>query len=305
MNSALQTYYTELRYKNYREREERIAACEKRNPRLKSLLGEPGDVFRAYAAKKMTLQQAQSRIAAISAEQKNILISLGLPASYLDPIYTCSKCKDTGEVGEGRKKPCACAMKKLQEILTEGARINANETFASFNPSLYPTDAQRSFGVRCKGYCEKYVAALPHPERPNLLFLGMPGLGKSYFANAIGYGAIERGIETRKVTAYRFFQDAMEGFHAESDPMRLYSTIPLLILDDLGTEAMIPNVTVETLFRVINERNTSDLATIVVSNLDKDQLQTTYGERVASRLFDGSRTAIVRFTGDNLRTRKS
>ena len=305
MNSELQKYYAALRRQNAREREKRMEACEKSNPRLKALLEEPGDVIQAYASQKMTLQQAQSRIAAISAERKNLLISLGLPANYLDPIYTCTKCKDTGEIGDGLKKPCACAMKKLQEILAADARINADETFANFDVSLYPTDAQRSFGVRCKAYCEKYVAALPKPDKPNLIFLGTPGLGKSYFANAIAYGAIERGIETRKVTAYRFIQDALDGFHSEFDPMRLYSTIPLLILDDLGTEPMIPNVTVETLFRILNERNTSNLATIVVSNLNKDQLQETYGERVASRLFDGSRTAIVRFTGDNLRTRRS
>ena len=44
---------------------------------------------------------------------------------------------------------------------------------------------------------------------------------------------------------------------------------------------------------------------IVVSNLNKDELVSEYGERIASRLFDGARTAIVRFTGDNLRTRQS
>ena len=305
MNETLQRYYTELRYQNAQQLEQRTAAVEQKNPRLKSLRLEQGGILLSVAGGKMTVAQGQSRLASIEAEKKNALIAMGYPASYLDPIYTCPKCKDTGEVGGGLKKPCVCALKKMQESLSDGAGVNRRETFASFNPALYPTDAQRSFGVRCKGYCEKYVADLPHPAKPNLVFLGMPGLGKSYFANAIAAGAIDRGIEACKVTAYRFVQDALDGIDRRVETMRRYTAVPLLVLDDLGTEPMIPNVTVESLFRVLNERNAADRMTIIVSNLSKDELQTTYGERVASRLFDGSRTAIVKFSGDNLRSRQS
>ncbi|MBR0081246.1 MAG: ATP-binding protein [Clostridia bacterium] len=305
MNSTLQRYYSGVRQKNAALSEQRLSECEKKNPRFKSLREERGEVVLAMAAGKLSAAQAQSRIAAISAERKNLLIAMGQPANYLDPIYSCPKCKDTGEVGEGRKKLCACALKQMQQTLAEGARINPKETFAAFRADLYPTDAQRSFGIRCKAYCEKYVASLPHPEKPNLIFLGTPGLGKTYFANAIAYGALERGIDTLKVTAYRFVQDALDGIGSHTETMRRYTDVSLLVLDDLGTEPMIPNVTVESLFRVLNERNTADLPTIVVSNLTREDLVETYGERLASRLFDGSRTAIVKFSGNNLRTRQS
>ena len=116
---------------------------------------------------------------------------------------------------------------------------------------------------------------------------------------------MEHGIETRKVTAYRFVQDALSGIGNNSEPLAVYTNVTLLILDDLGTEPMIPNVTAESLFRILNERAAMNLPTIVVSNLNKDELVSEYGERIASRLFDGARTAIVRFTGDNLRTRQS
>lgn len=305
MKSSLQQYYSSIREKNARLSEQRKQECEKKEPRLASLRTERGQVVISLAAGKMTEAQAQSRIAAISAERKTLLIGMGYPADYLDPIYTCSKCRDTGEVGELLKKPCSCQLKLQQKELADGARLNWKETFASFRPEIYPTDAQRSFGARCKKYCEKYVASLPYPEKPNLLFLGQSGLGKSYFANAIGAAAVERGIETRKVTAYRFVQDALSGIGNNSEPLAVYTNVTLLILDDLGTEPMIPNVTAESLFRILNERAAMNLPTIVVSNLNKDELVSEYGERIASRLFDGARTAIVRFTGDNLRTRQS
>ena len=211
--------------------------------------------------------------------------------------------KDTGKVGEGLNKLCGCALKKLQEELKDGARINSRETFAAFDPAVFPNEEQRGFGVRCRGFCEKYVAALPHPEKPNLLFLGAPGLGKSYFANAIAYGAIERGIETRKVTAYRFLSDRLDDIANGTDSLRFYTSVPLLVLDDLGTEPIVPNVTKETLFSVLNERIASRLPTITVTNLMPEALSERYDERIVSRLTDKSVTSIVTFRGTNLRTR--
>ncbi len=303
MKSSLERYYSRIRQQNAATLEQRRAECEQKNPRLKSLKEEQGEIVRRFSEGKITSDQAQSRLGAIAAERKNLLIAMGRPATYLDPIYTCPKCKDTGKVGEGLNKLCGCALKKLQEELKDGARINSRETFAAFDPSVFPNEEQRGFGVRCRGFCEKYVAALPHPEKPNLLFLGAPGLGKSYFANAIAYGAIERGIETRKVTAYRFLSDRLEDIANGTDSLRFYTSVPLLVLDDLGTEPIVPNVTKETLFSVLNERIASRLPTITVTNLMPEALSERYDERIVSRLTDKSVTSIVTFRGTNLRTR--
>ena len=66
---------------------------------------------------------------------------------------------------------------------------------------------------------------------------------------------------------------------------------------------MLPNVTVETFFRILNERGADRLPTVLISNLDHDGLFERYGERVASRMIDGALTAIVVLRGENLRTR--
>ena len=66
---------------------------------------------------------------------------------------------------------------------------------------------------------------------------------------------------------------------------------------------MVPNVTVETFFRILNERTAANLPTVLITNLDREGLFERYGERVASRMIDGALTAIVLLRGDNLRTR--
>ena len=154
-----------------------------------------------------------------------------------------------------------------------------------------------------KRFCERYVASLPSPEKPNLLIVGQSGLGKSFFGNAIARAAIEKGIPTLKTTAYQCIQTILDGIETRADAITPYLSSDFLILDDLGTEAMVPNVTVETVFRILNERTAANLPTVLITNLDREGLFERYGERVASRMIDGALTAIVLLRGDNLRTR--
>ena len=97
----------------------------------------------------------------------------------------------------------------------------------------------------------------------------------------------------------------MDGISNGTDAVRIYANLPFLVIDDLGTEPMVPNVTKETLFSVLNERIAMRLPTIVISNQMTDALSERYDERIVSRLTDKSVTAIVVFSGKNLRTRQS
>lgn len=305
MRASLQRYYSAVRARNRNLSEQRQTECETKNPRLKALREERGQVVISLASGRMTSDQAQSRIAAISAERRNLLVSMGYPASYLDPVYSCSKCRDTGEVGEGKKRLCSCALRQMQKELADGSGINDRETFTSFNSSVYPNEEQRKRAISFKKHFEDYAKNLPDPEKPNLLLVGDAGTGKSFFGNAIAYAAIERGIRASKISAYRLIQDALDGIEGKTAALRQDLEVPLLVLDDLGTEPMIPNVTLETLYRVINERNTLRLPTVIITNLASEALSERYGERITSRIVDREITRIAVFRGMNLRTRQS
>ena len=96
----------------------------------------------------------------------------------------------------------------------------------------------------------------------------------------------------------------MNGFSNNASPLPRFTQVPLLVLDDLGTEPLIPSVTKESLFAIADQRNTSRLATVYISNLNADELTERYGERIASRITDASITKAIRFTGDSLRGSK-
>ena len=134
--------------------------------------------------------------------------------------------------------------------------------------------------------------------------------------NAIAARAIAQGIDTLRLTAYRMTEEVMEGFSTNTSPLPRYTQVPLLILDDLGTEAMIPNVTKESLFAIVpnvtaeslfaiaDQRNASRLATVYISNLNAAELTEQYGDRIASRITDTAITKAINFRGDSLRGAK-
>jgi DNA replication protein DnaC len=135
----------------------------------------------------------------------------------------------------------------------------------------------------------------------NLLLLGQSGLGKSFLLNSIASRTLTRGIALRKVTAYTLLDHLLAGIRQNMDGAGPFLTTPLLLIDDLGTEPMLQNITLEYLFSILNERRNASLHTVIASNLSVEKLQERYGERVFSRLVSADDTQLLQLTGENLR----
>src|SRR5881409_656724 len=73
-------------------------------------------------------------------------------------------------------------------------------------------------------------------RREDALFLGPPGTGKSHLAQAIGLAAIQQGYRVVYRETHTLLNDiadaALDGTRKEH--MEMLSTVPLLIIDDLG-----------------------------------------------------------------------
>ena len=114
-----------------------------------------------------------------------------------------------------------------------------------------------------------------------------------------------RGFSAVRVTAFRMFE-AMRRQHVVGDEnydgFSALIEVPLLLIDDLGTEPMMRNITLEYLFTLLNERIAAKRHTVIATNLTPAQLKERYGERVASRLLDRSICAPVQFKGKDLRS---
>ena len=295
MKHDLEAYYADLRRRAVRQLEARRQECAALDPAFSALQAKRSRVF------AMPAQGARLALSTIRLEEEALLKRYGLPRDYLLPAYSCPLCQDTGYVGSPVRKKCACRLKLEQRDMIDAARINERETFENFRRDIYPDDASREKGLKILAYCQKYADALPTPNIRQLYLYGQSGRGKSFMGNAIAARAISRGIETLRLTAYRMNEEIMNGFSTNVSPLPRFTQVPLLVLDDIGTEAMIPNVTSEALFAIADQRNASRLATVYISNLDGNELADQYGERTASRILDAAICRSVEFSGGSLR----
>jgi len=87
------------------------------------------------------------------------------------------------------------------------------------------------------------------------------------------------------------------------DTFRRMMECGLLAIDDLGSEPMMRNITVEYLFMLLNERTNAGLSTIIATNMTPSEVKERYGERIASRMFDRDKGSYLRFLGKDLRTK--
>jgi DNA replication protein DnaC len=103
-------------------------------------------------------------------------------------------------------------------------------------------------------------------KHEDALFLGPPGTGKSHLAQAIGMAAIQQGyrvIYRETHTLIENIADAtLDGTRKQQ--MELFSTIPLLIIDDLGMRKL-PSTAGEDLLEIVMRRY-ERASTVLTSN---------------------------------------
>lgn len=309
--------YQARRAQNELELEARIERAEKIDPEIARLREENRTLAFETVRRVMQTQSVEARReAAEQMKQRGVfnngeirrrLRAAGLPEDDLELKYRCNVCRDTGYVGDAPSRFCDCFETRLRmKLYEDGSMAGLDEqSFARFDLERFPEEGgQRAQMKLVRQTCEDYANAFPQTRFLNLLLTGAGGLGKTYLLNCIYGRVIGRGFPDVRITAFRMFQCMRDQHFSSADAElnfeQLIST-PLLLIDDLGSEPMLRNVTVEYLFTLLNERMAAGRHTVVATNLSPLQVQETYGERVASRLLDRSRCATIKLSGKDLR----
>lgn len=118
-------------------------------------------------------------------------------------------------------------------------------------------------------------------KREDALFLGPPGTGKSHLAQAVGHAAIQQGYRVRYFEAHALVEDLAEATAEGQRKERLkeLSTVPLLIIDDLGMRRL-PSTAAEDLLELIMRRY-ERVSTILTSNRPVDDWGKLLGDTAA------------------------
>ena len=260
------------------------------------------------------INELTDKIEALKAEKQSILNEQGIS---LSPRYECEKCKDTGYITVDYKtEMCSCMKQKfINESYNKSNLYRLkNDTFENFDETLYAEKANlEKYGAniaprdnirKIKELSLKFIENFEDANQKNLLFIGTPGVGKTFLSGCIANEIINKGYTVLYQTSPLLLDSIFEYKYNQKNASskELYDSlfnVNLLIIDDLGTENLTAARFAE-LFTVINARLLNPKTkTIISTNLTLDKLAKNYDDRVISRLignFD-----ICRFIGDDIR----
>lgn len=251
------------------------------------------------------LIELKNTIRELSSMKEQLLISAGLPSDYLNPVYDCPDCKDTGYI-DGIK--CHCFKQAEITMLYEQSGIQdmlKNENFSSLSYDYYEGEDLTRFKntvLTCKNFINNF-----NSDYHNLFFYGTVGTGKSFLSGCVAKELIESGHSVIYFSAAGLF-DTLSKFkfdYKNADQLhKEYEDLfqcDLLIIDDLGTEYT-NNLINSELFSLINDRHLRRKATIISTNLSLEDFRNRYSDRIFSRIT--SNYEICKITGPDIRMYK-
>lgn len=258
------------------------------------------------------LTDLKVQISALRRRKADLLAEAGFPEDYLEPVYECPDCKDTGYIGSQK---CHCFQKAVIDLLYTQSNLKnilKEENFDTFSFSYYsdnhvdPKTGRSSLTMMKTAYmtARSFVDTFGDEFR-NLFLYGDTGVGKTFLSNCIAKELIDKSFSVIYFSAFELFDTLAKGkFGKDEAAAQMYEHIfdcDLLIIDDLGTE-LTNSFTVSQFFLCLNERLLRRKSTIISTNLSLESLVNIYSERTFSRIT--SNYTMLKITGDDIRIKK-
>lgn len=319
--NRIRQQYDETRFHNRHLEEQRYNEVVKVIPEMEQIGKEivSNGIFYAKMAltnAELSTKELESKNQALIHKKEALLVANGFPKNYLEPIYTCPDCQDTGFI-EGEK--CHCFKQAIVDFLYRQANLDTilkHENFHHFRFDYYPDKPKdKALGLspleniqQIVIECQKFIASFDHSCH-NILLYGNTGVGKTFLINCIAKELLDMAHTVVYLTSFQLFDilakhtfsKSMEEKTEADYQFQYIFDCDLLIIDDLGTEN-VNSFIASQLYQCINERYLNEKSTIISTNLSLDDIKNLYSERVFSRLI--SNYKLFKMIGDDIRLKK-
>lgn len=307
--------YEKTRDENRKITETRRELVYERIPEYRELDSSVGSI--ALAKTKAMLEGDDSALQEFSAsldkiiKRKQLLLKEhGFSPDYLEPVYTCPLCQDTGYTytDDGHKEKCSCFITKETAILYEQSNIRemiAKENFSTLSYEYYNGEDLLRFEKAvqiCKNFTNTFTK-----DYQNLFLYGTVGTGKSFLSGCIANELLSQGYSVIYFSSAGLFETLARYSFDTKSKETLYNfckdlyNCDLVIIDDLGTEVTNSFVTSQ-FFACLNERHLRRKASIISTNLSLEELRDRYSDRIFSRIT--SNYTLCKLTGPDIRMYK-
>ena len=220
---------------------------------------------------------------ALQDKTNKALKNLGLSRKDIEPQYKCKKCNDKGVVDN---KTCDCVNDITAKIIMQKSQIHKLKTFEESNLDIFgeSSDLPNFYKIM-----QNWIAKQESDKK--IVFLsGASGTGKTFLMECMASKMFKNGKFVVFCSAFELTQDFLNyhtNFNGQNqDILDKYFDCDALFIDDLGSEPIYKNVSVEYLYQILERRSRLGRRTIITSNLGAKSIRESYGERCFSRLFN-------------------
>lgn len=244
----------------------------------------------------------REKLRQVTRDKRRLLEDAGLPVDYLEPLYDCPDCKDTG-YRDGKK--CHCFRQAEISLLYQQSNLKdvlQKENFDTLSLEFFEGEELDAFRATVKR-CRDFAASFPNTHQ-SLFLYGTVGTGKTFLSNCIAREALDAGHSVIYFSACVLFDTLSRNtydYKAQENLDSLYQDLyncDLLVIDDLGTEQSTPFI-LSHLFTCLNERINRKKSLIVSTNLSLPELKDRYQDRIFSRIT--SNFEFCKLTGPDIR----
>lgn len=313
----LQSEYEQRQQQNQREEAFRRMKAEAACPEIGQVLEARQSLIfgtlRGILDGKASVDDIPAKMDVLNKRLTSLLKQHGFDEKYLDPVCKCPVCGDTGFVGEIVRERCECFNQAFYARMYQrmGLSESSAQSFEAFDLSLFSAEklpgktySQRDLMTVIRKTCEQYAENYPAVPVKDMLLMGQSGLGKTFLMHAMAKRLIQRGRNVLIISAYKFLETARKAYMTgNSDELDALMDADVLMIDDMGVEPLMENITIPQWFNLINERQLAGRGTILSTNLMEDELRRRYTERIASRLLNTTSCKLLQFAGDDIRRR--
>lgn len=316
-------HYDQTRMKNQRILDKRHEALYREIPELSQVQKEILELSLKHAKEGLlhpendaqAETQYQEKRHELLCKKAELLQQHGYAPDYLNAIYDCKDCQDTGYI-DG--VPCHCLRQAKTLALYQNSnlmQVLETENFDTFNEHYYNDNEEnanlhltpRQNILRVREMCQDFIHHFDE-SYDNLIFYGPTGVGKSFLTHCIAKQLLDTSHSVLYLTSLQLFDILEKNKFNKEDTWTSNEQISymlgsdLLIIDDLGTE-LVNSFTASQLFYLIEERHMQQRSTIISTNLSFQELRERYSERIFSR-FTGYYNFLM-IIGDDIRLQKA
>ena len=313
----LHAEYEQRQQQNQQEEARRRMQAESVCPEIGQVLDARQNLIfgtlRGILDGKASAEDIPAKMDVLNKRLTSLLKQHGFAESYLDPVCRCPVCGDTGYVGEIVRENCECFNQAFYARMYQrmGLAENNQQSFETFDLNVFSAEklpgksySQRELMTVIRKTCENYADSYPNVPVKDMLLMGQSGLGKTYLMHAMAKRLIQRGQNVLIISAYKFLETARKAYMSgNNDDLDALMDADILMVDDMGAEPLMENITIVQWFNLINERQLRGKGTIISTNLMEDELRRRYTERIASRLMNNTQCRLIQFAGDDVRRR--